>query len=77
FAIYCFYGAQGNQVTGIMYAISPPPGYAVAVSAGGGSEDGTAASRATHTVIEDDYQGARRRAQEEGRLLFINFTGKL
>ena len=28
-------------------------------------------------VIEDDYQGARRRAQEEGRLLFINFTGKL
>lgn len=77
FAIYCLYGAQGNQVTGIMYAIAPPPGYAVAASAGGGSEDGTAASRATHPVIEDDYQGARRRAQEEGRLLFINFTGKL
>ncbi|MAF64981.1 MAG: hypothetical protein CMJ84_04885 [Planctomycetes bacterium] len=75
FAIYCLYGAGGRQVSGIMYAISPPPGYAVGAGSGGGS--GAAASRAAHPIVEDDYEGARRRAQDEGRLLFINFTGKL
>ncbi|MDP6539623.1 MAG: cytochrome c biogenesis protein CcdA [Planctomycetota bacterium] len=77
FAVYCLYGAGGNQVSGIMYAISPPPGYAVAAGGRGATEQGATSSRAAHTIVEDDYEGARSRAQSEGRLLFINFTGKL
>jgi thiol:disulfide interchange protein len=70
FAFYCGYGALGNSMDPIMTAIIPNYSGRIASAGVGGGKSATA-----HTIIKDDYEGARERAGVEGKLLLVNFTG--
>jgi thiol:disulfide interchange protein DsbD len=72
-AAYCAYGALGNRMDWVMDAIAPP--YHNRVVGLAGSADGSGEPSASHDYIEDDYDAARRLAQETGRKLLLNFTG--
>jgi thiol:disulfide interchange protein DsbD len=67
FAIYCLSGATGSAMDPVMTAIIPNYSNRPLV--------GTGATVTTHTIVVDDYEAARRRASEEGKLLLVNFTG--
>src|SRR5258705_1759472 len=71
FAFYCPYGAVGNRMDPLMTAIIP--NYSGQI--GGASGRGGKVSAGPHTTIKTDYEGARARAKQEGKLLLVNFTG--
>lgn len=71
FAVYCMFGAVGNRVDSIMTALAPPYSSAIAGPAG------AAAAPKSHAIVKDDYDAARQRAIDEGKLLLVNFTGFL
>ncbi|HED66533.1 MAG TPA: hypothetical protein ENJ09_13385 [Planctomycetes bacterium] len=68
FAIYCGVLGSGREADYLMSSMAPPYSGGRFLPALHESED-------TWTIIEDDYHGALARAKEEGKLLFINFTG--
>ncbi|MEZ5963723.1 MAG: protein-disulfide reductase DsbD family protein [Planctomycetota bacterium] len=72
FAAYCVFGALGNPLDFVMTAFAPNYSVTVGGGAGGG---GGAKLHAQHEVIADDHTRALQVAKEQGKLLFINFTG--
>jgi thiol:disulfide interchange protein len=81
FSLYCFHGAQGNQLNFIMEAFAPPySAREVAAGPGGGSQvqaKGKAEEPAAWTKVEDDFEGGLTKALEEKKLALINWTGAL
>ena len=65
-AAYCMHGWTGARMDNIMTAIIPNYSF----------QDGNGLRRiAQHQIIEDDFEAAKASAVEQGRLLFVNFTG--
>jgi thiol:disulfide interchange protein DsbD len=63
---YFGYGVPGNALDEFVTTPLLPP-YVVFESA--------SPTRASHTIIKDDWQAAMTRAQSEGKLVLVNFTG--
>jgi DsbC/DsbD-like thiol-disulfide interchange protein/cytochrome c biogenesis protein CcdA len=84
FSLYCGYGVLGHRLGDVMAAIAPPIEYgkeeleiaAASPSLAPGIGVRAASPRA-HVIVKDDYDAARSRAREEGKLLLVNFTGFL
>ena len=68
FALYCANGAAGSVMDPVMTAIIP--NYSTRPLVGAGGE-----AQRKHAIVVDDYDAARKRAREEGKLLLVNFTG--
>lgn len=79
-SLYCWLGFRGFAMDKVMNSIVPPysASYAVGATGSSGAPGGGAPVRVAakgHTVVKDDYEGARELAEREGKLLFVNFTG--
>lgn len=78
-SLYCWLGFRGYRMDKVMNSIVPPysASFAVGTAPGDADSDGRGAPVAPkgHTIVKDDYQGARALAEREGKLLFVNFTG--
>ncbi len=66
FSAYCVHGWTGAPLDDVMTAIAP--NYSLREGGGGHLE-------ARHEIVMDDYEAARTSAEEQGKLLFVNFTG--
>jgi thiol:disulfide interchange protein DsbD len=68
-SLYCGYGALGNRMDRIMTAIIPPYSNSLLI--------GKAGERAKPSwpIVVDDLEAAIQRAQDEGKLVLVNFTG--
>ena len=73
--LYCLHGYRGHAMDGVMTAIIPNYSSALghAESAPGKGVAGLGVAK--HTIVKDDFDAAKDRAAEEGKLLFVNFTG--
>ena len=60
-AAWCGFGATGQDLDPVLTAIAPP--------------NSKTESKATHTIVKDDYQLALDTAKSAGQLVFVNFTG--
>ncbi len=69
FGLYNLNGALGSKLDWVMTVMAPP--YSTR-SGGGGGES---AVDAAHVTIVDDLDAACLRAQKEGKLVLLNFTG--
>jgi thiol:disulfide interchange protein DsbD len=71
-ALYCGFGALGNQLDVVMTAIAPP--YSSQRVAG---FEGAGASVAAkeHEIVKDDLDAAIALASQQGKLVLVNFTG--
>lgn len=68
FAGYCAYGVPGNSLDQyVMTALVPP--YA--------TNPAWDPNKAQHSIVTDDWELAKGTAQEEQKLLLVNFTGKI
>jgi DsbC/DsbD-like thiol-disulfide interchange protein len=67
-ALYCFWGMSGRKLDFVMTAIAPN-------YSGGRLGWDWYTPGGSWTIVKDDYDAARKRAEAEGKLLFINFTG--
>jgi thiol:disulfide interchange protein DsbD len=76
FSVFCWFGFRGNKLGNIMAAIVPPYS-SITTVASDGAPAGRAVAMDGHTIVADDYEGARKLAEREGKLLFVNFTGFL
>jgi thiol:disulfide interchange protein DsbD len=76
-SVYCGFGALGNRLDPIFTQIAPP--YSVPRVAGfetGGGELASAAKK-EHEIVKDDYEAALVLAQQQKKLVLVNFTGYL
>jgi thiol:disulfide interchange protein len=70
FALYCGWGALGNEMDRTMTAIVP--NYSAGVVSGHAKRGGAVQD---HEIVVDNYAQALGRAKSAGRYLLINFTG--
>jgi len=68
FALYCFRGMTGVPMDQVMTAIAPN-------YSGGRLMPALYDPRASWALVKDDYDHALDTAREEGKLVFVNFTG--
>ncbi len=73
FALYCGWGALGNQMDSTMTAIVPPYSAGIVVGHAGGAKGETRAKG--HEIVVDNYAAALGTARSAGKYLLINFTG--
>ena len=66
FAAYCMHGWTGARMDDVMTAIVPNYSF---------QEEGGGRRIAQHEIIKDDFEAAKASALDQGKLLFVNFTG--
>lgn len=74
-AAYFTHGAMGYKLDNFIMLAMEPPKRSTWTHGSGGSTTTTATAPATPQIIPDDYDKALALAKQQGKKLFVNFTG--